>query len=264
VPWAVMIPPVAQHRGKSRQLSSAPEVELLGILPTQGGGHGEIRRGRAFVAKPLIDREDRFYQTAGRSPLHSVIPKYIGSSGGWMLLQDLTAGMSSPCVADIKLGTRSFEVNAPPEKAARQLSHVKGTTTLSLAIRCIDICIRRERQVVRRWDRRDGRGMDEAQLKRALLLFLPGRRRESFRRAIADVKAKLEQTYAVLPNLRLYSASVLIVYDGDNERAKMRVKIIDFAHAYADVAAEGGDAVDPAFDDNAMRGIENLIMLVSN
>jgi hypothetical protein len=236
-------------------------------LGTQGGGHGKIRKGHAriaSIAKPFIEREDRFYKRITNAALVSVIPKYVGCSSSWLLLQDLTAGMTSPCVGDLKLGTRSFEVTAAPEKAVRQLSHIKGTTTLSHAIRCIDICIRRDRQVLQRWDRRQGRLMTSEQLEKVIRTLVPGKRRTQFRAAIKDVKAKLIQTYDVLPNLRLYSASVLIIYDGDRENGPMYVKIIDFAHAYIDVAAEGGDPTDPAFDDNALKGLDSLISFTSN
>jgi hypothetical protein len=213
--------------------------------------------------KPYVEREDLFYRQIVNVPLVTAVPAYMGSSGGWIMLADLTAGMTSPCIADIKLGTRSFEVNVPPEKAAQQLSHTKGTTTVSHAVRCIDVCIRRDRQVVKRWDRRDGRSMDGEQLRKALQTFL-GRRRAQFKKIVGDVKVKLEQTRTILPNLRLYSASVLVIFDGDKENGKMSVKIIDFAHAYIDVAAEGGDPADPAFDDNALRGLDSLIAFASD
>jgi hypothetical protein len=249
------------HKGKN---TTPTECEVLGLLPSQGGGHGKIRKGVnrvACIAKPYVEREDRFYRQIVNTPLSSIVPNYFGSSQSWLMLQDLTAGMASPCVADLKLGTRSFEVNASAEKAARQLANMSGTTTPTHGIRCIDICIRRDRQVVRHWDRRKGRQMDEAQLKKALGLFLHAKRRQTFRRLAGDLKAKLEQVRTTLPNLRLYSASVLVVYDGDKEGGAMAVKIIDFAHAYIDVHAEGGDPTDPAFDDNALTGLENLIAL---
>ena len=250
--------------------SKKPDVTLLGMLTTQGGGHGKILQGsgkEASIAKPLIDREDRFYQQIAKTPLNLAIPHYIGrmSSGGkeFLLLQDLTDGMKSPCIADIKLGTRSYEVDAPIEKANRQRAHIVNTTTASHAARCIDICTRKNGQVVRRWDRRDGRKMNAQQFRDALKYFLPGKRREEFVHGIQNLKNRLIQTLEILPFLRLYSASVLVIYDGDNESSPMSVCIIDFAHAYIDVVAEGGDAKDKVFDDNAVRGLDSLIAMTS-
>jgi hypothetical protein len=246
---------------------AAVDFEVLGILATQGGGHGMIRKGTnrvGCIAKPYLEREDRFYRQIVNTPLISIVPNYLGSSQSWLMLQDLTYGMASPCVADLKLGTRSFEVSAAPEKAAHQLANMSGTTTPTHAIRCIDICIRRNRQVIRHWDRREGRQMDASELRKAICLFLPGKRRQAFRRLTCDLKARLEQAKTMLPNLRLYSASVLVVYDGDKDGGKMSVNIIDFAHAYIDVQAEGGDPNDPAFDDNALTGLDSLLALAAD
>jgi hypothetical protein len=167
--------------------------------------------------------------------------------------------MRSPCIADLKLGTRSFEVSAAPEKMRRQLSHIANTTTASHAIRCIDICTRKNGRVIKHFDRRDGQRMSASNLQAALLAFLPGDRLAAFRSAIQSVKSTLEQTQSIFPNMRLYSASVLVVYDGDSEESAVNVRIIDFAHAYIDVVAEGGDATDLSYDDNSVKGLESLI-----
>jgi hypothetical protein len=243
---------------------------MLGILQTQGGGHGEIQRGSgqvASIAKPLIVREATFYRGIRNTPLSEVVPPFLGtaSSGGrsWLVLQDLTAGMQSPCIADLKLGTRSFEVSVSEEKKLVQLSHLANTTTASHAIRCVDICTRKCGQIIKHWDRRSGRQMSSSDLQAALLAFLPEARLPSFLRAIEQVKSKLEQTQALFPNLRLYSASVLVVYDGDSYDNTVQVFIIDFAHAYLDVVAEGGDALDCSYDDNSLKGLESLINFTS-
>jgi hypothetical protein len=102
---------------------------------------------------------------------------------------------------------------------------------------------------------------DAAALEKVLRAFVPGKRRREFRAALRDVEAMLLQTRSGLPNLGLYSASVLMVYDGDKDAGPMDVEIIDFAHAYIDVAAEGGDPGDSAFDDNSVRGLDSLMLL---
>jgi hypothetical protein len=118
-------------------------------------------------------------------------------------------------------------------------------------------------QVITHWDRRSGRQMSSSDLQSALLAFLPEARLPAFLTAIEQVKSKLEQTQALFPNLRLYSASVLVVYDGDSYDNTVQVLIIDFAHAYLDVVAEGGDALDCSYDDNSVKGLESLINFTS-
>jgi hypothetical protein len=216
-----------------------------------------------FIAKPLIEREHWFYVSVAATPFAKLTPGFLGritlNGRDWLCLQDLTAGLTSPCIADLKLGTRSFEVSASPEKVNRQLGHMANTTTVSHAIRCIDMCTRRDGRVVARWDRRQGRSMSAAQFRKALRAFLPGRRRAEFAARIAEIRDGLVLTHESHPNMRLYSASVLAIYDGDKPDWPMRVCIIDFAHAYIDLRREGGDPNDAAFDDNAVRGLENLL-----
>jgi hypothetical protein len=169
---------------------------MHGILQTQGGGHGEIRGSGqvASIAKPLIRREANFYRRIQNTPLAEVVPPFLGtaSSGGraWLVLQDLTAGMVSPCIADLKLGTRNFEVSVSEEKKRVQLSHLANTTTASHAIRCVDICTRKCGKVMKHWDRRSGRQMLSSDLQAALLAFLPEERLEQTR-AKTDLRPKL-------------------------------------------------------------------------
>jgi hypothetical protein len=246
--------------------NSIIDPTTMTILPTQGGGHGNIQRvqgPQATIAKPLIQSEAQFYRKMQITPLASVVPSLFGTATSWLFLQDLTAGLTSPCIADLKLGTRSFEVNVSPEKARRQLSHIANTTSATHAIRCIDICMRKRGKVVRHWDRRDGRNMSFPDLQNTLSTFLPGQRLSYFLDEVEKVKTAIEQTRASLPNLRLYSASVMIVYDGDQDDGRVGVYLIDFAHAYSDVVAAGGDAGEASYDDNSIQGLNSLMTLAN-
>jgi hypothetical protein len=102
------------------------------------------------------------------------------------------------------------------------------------------------------------------ELKKCLHIFVREGQREEFLKTIKEIKEKLFETRQSLPNLRLYSASVLAAYDGDVDDGPIAVKLIDFAHAYIDVEAEGGSPDDPAFDDNAMTGLDSLASLFVN
>lgn len=245
------------------------EVSLLGKLPTQGGGHGKIQKSICpsssipSVAKPFIKREDTFYRRIISTPLGHSVPRYQGSykSGvkKWLLLEDLTYGFLSPCIIDIKLGTRSYEVDASPQKKQAQLNHSQNTTTASHAIRLIDARIRKDGEVVEEWDRHKGHDFTAEDFQKTLQQFFQGKRRSEFVTAIMKIRTNLLETLNILPRMRLYSASVLAIYDGDKTDAPMRVALIDFAHAYTDVDAEGGDSNDSSYDDNSLKGLQNLI-----
>jgi len=70
--------------------------------------------------------------------------------------------------------------------------------------------------------------------------------------------ASLRVTYQVAPGLRLYSASLLAVYDADAPARAARVALIDFPHAYLDVVTEGGNPETEDLADNALKGLTSL------
>jgi hypothetical protein len=79
---------------------------------------------------------------------------------------------------------------------------------------------------------------------------------------VREIKERLLQTREEMPGLRLYSASVLAIYDGDRDSTQLVVKLIDFAHAYIDVRAEGVQLGDAEFEDNAVVGLVSLVSLL--
>ena len=311
------------------------DVSEMCILKTQCGGHKGMRQGNTLgrspsIAKPMhTEREADFYKKIIKTPLYQCLPKFFGVSSDnnnissspanddnvkWLFLQDLTAGMTSPCIADLKIGTRTYEVGVPKWKSDRQKSLLEGTTTMSHAVRCIDICTRKDGEIICHWDRKEGRKMSWLDLEKVLKVFLGDSkqsnisnyqnysnfdssdssdnsdnfgnfnenidsksnnnminssyshkldsRTEQLLKQLKSLREKLIETLRILPNIRLYSASVLVIYDGDNENIPLVLKLIDFGHGYIDLAAEGGDINDPSYDDNALLGINNLIKSV--
>ena len=237
------------------------------MLGSQRAGHARIRvAGEGIIAKNFMEREAWFYKSIADLPLARVVPKCYGvkkiDGEKWLLLEDLTYGMRSPCVADLKLGTRSYQLDASQEKRIKQIKHTLGTTTRTHAVRIIDVCMRKDGKIVDAWNKREGRSISAAEMGMILQYFLPGERRNQFIRGVKEIAQALQETYLIAPNLRLYSASVMAVYDGDSNTPPVRVSLIDFAHGYKDVIAEGGKPEEDDLNDNAMIGLENLLKMV--
>ena len=258
-----------------KHVLNQPNHNIGEILNTAGGGHGNIRNAQiqcnnssySVIAKPYLQREANFYLQMKSTPLSKVIPKYYGvvnenSQSEWLLIQDLTAGMSSPCIADIKLGTRSYEINAPIQKQKKQISNMIGTTTKTHAIRIIDVRIRNDGKITACWDRNDGRKMDINTFQTVMKEFIPLDKHSQLISGLKNIHSSLLDTYSIFPNLRLYSASILVIYDSKNQQIPLKTVLIDFAHAYVDILSEGGDPSDHSFDDNSIKGITNLINLM--
>ena len=51
------------------------------------------------------------------------------------MLENLTAGMKYPCIMDVKIGRRMYDLDADPEKIARTRRKAAQTTTESLGFR---------------------------------------------------------------------------------------------------------------------------------
>lgn len=236
-------------------------------LASQRAGHASIRLVRdGVIAKSFNAREAWFYENVRDLPLARVVPKCFGTAviekRKWLLLEDVTRGMASPCVADLKLGTRSYQLDASQEKRIKQITHTLGTTTRTHAIRISDVCLRKDGKVVDAWNKREGRSVSAEEMALIMKNFAQGHRRDEFVKGVLDVTRALKETYVIAPNLRLYSASVMAVYDGDKPVPPVRVSLIDFAHGYRDVIAEGGKPDEDDLNDNALIGLENLLKML--
>lgn len=254
-------------------------LELGEVLKTAGAGHGNIHTAHldfqdpqiSFIAKPYNEREVTFYTKIKDTPLAKMLPSYYGSYSDdgnsipdWLLIKDLTSGMKSPCIADIKLGTRSYEVNASHSKKQKQIQNMIGTTTITHAVRFIDVRIRKNQQIKNCWDRKACRNLTIQQFQDVLQCFLQNQRVPQLISGIQTLQDLISQTYNQFPYMRLYSASILLIYDNVSEDSPLLISLIDFAHAYIDVQAEGGDPNNHEFDDNALFGLENLIQIGKN
>ena len=246
---------------------------------------------QGFLAKISNDIEDSFYKQANstNSPLLPFMPQYKGSqtisnkpSPPTIIISNVVYGVPTPCIADIKIGTRLYGDDASEEKKARMLHQANTTTSGSTGLRICGMklydSIKDTFQVL---DRSFGRALTSEQLVVGVLAYL----------RVIDVQAVVDQLPVVgLPELkaleyektavlniinrfvtlltslsdaikaspvRLYGASVLLVYNGNSASTStndqlINVFLLDFAHS---------SFVDNVFDQGALFGVQNLIRL---
>jgi len=209
-------------------------------FPHQVGGHCRLLKSKGRVMKPLIEREYQFYERAcfefpqilpftahyyGCVSLHSGENNSSETSEGnseYIILQDLTYRYRRPCIMDIKMGTR-------------QKGIICSTTTSStLGIRICGMKVYRPGVGYESRDRFFGRGLTASTMEAAVRNFLfdgKGLRYDVIPllahklRALIDIlEEKVEEVYEEggdeeINNrpfpFRLYSSSLLIVYEGD-------------------------------------------------
>lgn len=242
-------------------------VRFAGRLESQGGGHGRISSCEVVfpcISKPLDHQESRAYEFLQALPLAAAIPRFFGVHSGNIVISDATAGFSSPCVMDVKVGTRHYDMYATPEKAQYLINKQRGSTADSHGVRLIDAKVRRGGAVAAAWDKKQGLKFSIDELQHTLREFVPETLGEQLRARLCAIRDMFAATVQQCHGFRMYAASVLVTYDGDAPERGVRCSLIDFAHTFRNIEDEQGNprTTDKAYDDGVLFGFESLINLI--
>ncbi|CAI5439143.1 unnamed protein product [Caenorhabditis angaria] len=179
----------------------------------------------------------------------------------FILLENVVAHFTRPCVLDLKVGTRQHGDDASESKRHRQLMKCRQSTSASLGVRMVGMQLyEAETKTYSYVEKMEGRRIDPAGFRAYVKRFTKccGRSRASI---IRQKLAKLRKILAESEGYRFFSASILIAFDAEaadsmNDDA-VKVNIIDFAHStfsgfFEDMQYSGAD-------EGCMLGIDSIL-----
>lgn len=253
-------------------------------LIAKAGGHVQLRTlYNKFVCKSFNQREQDFYQNIPPD-LRLVVPRYGGTlnseNGKFLVMENLTKDFLKPSVMDLKMGTRMYSDFASESKMLSQKRKSSRTTSSSLGVRfCGSVKYEARNNDFKRTDKYTGRTADLFTLTSLLQDFFSisgtGKILHYIIKCVIKELNRIKEILEHLDGFRLYSSSVLIIYDtivdtdteDDNPHEllcpltsvpKVRVKIIDFANS----ALPGDQVPHPGPDTGFLLGVQSLIKML--
>lgn len=193
----------------------------------------------ALIIKPCTAREVAFYESIVAHPsLVPWVPTFLGTlklsdtvpeadptavpasnRNTSIVLSNSTYGFQKPCVLDIKLGAQLWDSDAPQDKRDRLDAVSNKTTSRSLGMRVAGMRVWKKEGSYKVYDKLYGRTFTaenavdqlkeylDSDITTAQAILLAKR----FRDKVAVIRAILEAEES-----RMYSASLLFVYEGDS------------------------------------------------
>ncbi|KAG2148765.1 hypothetical protein DEU56DRAFT_79618 [Suillus clintonianus] len=200
-----------------------------------------------------------------------------------IVLENLVYGFVKPCILDVKLGTVLYDEDAPPYKQARMIESAHNTTSEETGVRLTGFQVYSNDSpkpiLTNKWY---GKSIKKEQLPEGIEMFFPvssapyptlpnsletsesdvsnphpGLPPIILHRVLTTLQAHLEELKTTISNIemRMVAGSILIVYEGDWERAS---KALSTPSAIATTEEDEDDEVEVEIDENGQIVLESI------
>nr|CCA14590.1 inositol polyphosphate multikinase putative [Albugo laibachii Nc14] len=156
--------------------------------------------------------------------------------GGYLVLEDVTWKFHKPCVMDVKLGTRSYEATASPEKVAYEKSKFPLQEEMGIRIQGIKVYDPSTDKHIE-YDKHFGRLPtsieDVSRTFAHFFQFLQRPRRQHYLKKYIERLEELKSWFKSQDQVQFIASSLLFVHDQDKyttENTSYDLRMIDFAH----------------------------------
>ncbi|EMR11282.1 hypothetical protein PNEG_00310 [Pneumocystis murina B123] len=217
----------------------------------QTAGHEGVLSDKSgiIICKPCIPAEVAFYTMAQAFPaFQRWMPTYMGNltlqsssesanksslGSDAIVLENLCYPFVRPCTIDVKLGSRLWDDDVSPEKRKRLEEVSKHTTSGCLGFRVSAMRIWNVNEATyQSYSKEWGKSLTASTISEGLNKFLSAvEAKEQRLRIVSEWINSLTQIQEVLSKVevRMYSSSLLFIYEGDPEVLMQRIKQLDVA-----------------------------------
>lgn len=247
------------------------DIQRIGLLEIQSGGHGNIIKcslsgeEKPIICKKITFREEIMYNFLVNTLLSKHISKYYGKynidNEAYIGFENAIEGFKSPCVADLKLGIRCWDLNSSEDKRERMKAKQLESIAMEHGVRLGDVTLSMNGKIVKNYGGALGYTQKMDEFVSMMHEFLPGNLLNVFRKKMNVLTQDYSDFLIMNPGFRYYSGSLLVAYDNDklsHDENDLVVLLIDFAHSYEDVSRMGYDINDKDLDDNVLLGLKTL------
>lgn len=205
----------------------------------------DMGRGYYYYVKfyDYRDKEVTFYETINSQ--YPEFSKWIagyhgikevdtnGIKGRFMILDDLTAGYCKPSVIDLKIGTKTWEDDAPQEKIDRESKKYPIQRKIGFRLTGMRV-FNRQTEQYDIYDKKFGYQQTEESLNSMFAIYFSQvdeeKRKDVIGSIITDLKPLLAW-FETPGHMKFICSSILFIFEGNTkEDYRPIVKLVDFAH----------------------------------